>query len=58
METALELVSISLDDVASVEVGAGCFRKDLPGPGGVRVWVVDYGSRQRVALRRRTRGDR
>ena len=35
------LLSISVDDVVSIEVGPGCFRKDLPSPNGVRVWVVD-----------------
>ena len=35
------LLSISVDDVVAIEVGPGCFRKDLPSPTGVRVWVVD-----------------
>jgi hypothetical protein len=30
-----------IDDVAPVEVGPGCFRRDLPSTRGVRVWVVD-----------------
>lgn len=32
---------IRVDDVEAIEVGPGCFRRDLPGAGGVRVWVVD-----------------
>ena len=41
MEPTPPLLSISVDDVASVEAGPGCFRKDLPSPRRVRVWVVD-----------------
>ena len=35
------LLSLNVDDVAKIEVGPGCFRRDLPGTGDVRVWVVD-----------------
>jgi hypothetical protein len=35
------LLRIWIDRVAAVEVGPGCRRRDLPGPGGMRVWVVD-----------------
>ncbi len=38
--TSLDCV-VRLDDVAAVEVGPGCFRRDLPSNIGVRVWVVD-----------------
>lgn len=30
-----------VDDVAVVEVGPGCARRDLPGNAGARVWIVD-----------------
>lgn len=33
--------AVHLDDVPAVEVGPGCFRRDLPSTSGVRVWVVD-----------------
>jgi len=33
--------AVRVDDVAAVEVGPGCLRRDLPATGGVRVWVVD-----------------
>jgi quercetin dioxygenase-like cupin family protein len=29
------------DELAPVEVGPGCLRRDLPGPGPVRVWIVE-----------------
>jgi hypothetical protein len=32
---------LQIDEVVPVEVGPGCFRRDLPSTGGVRVWVVD-----------------
>ena len=35
------LFAIRVDDVAAVEVGNGCYRRDLPSTAGVRVWVVD-----------------
>lgn len=33
--------AIRVDDIAPIEVGPGCFRRDLPGTDGVRVWIVD-----------------
>ena len=36
-----KLLSLYVADVAPVEVGPGCFRRDLPSSGAVRVWVVD-----------------
>lgn len=33
--------AVHVDAVAPVEVGPGCYRRDLPGHDGVRVWVVD-----------------
>jgi quercetin dioxygenase-like cupin family protein len=35
------LDAMRVDDVVPVEVGNGCFRRDLPSTAGVRVWVVD-----------------
>jgi ChrR Cupin-like domain len=35
------LFAMRVDDVAAVEVGNGCYRRDLPSAAGVRVWVVD-----------------
>lgn len=32
---------MGVDDVAPVQVGEGCYRRDLPSTPGVRVWVVD-----------------
>lgn len=33
--------AVTLDEVHPIEVGPGCFRRDLPSTAGVRVWVVD-----------------
>ncbi|GAA0713090.1 hypothetical protein [Dokdonella soli] len=46
MKTALafdqhDMATRWVDDVPAVEVGPGCFRRDLPSDDGVRVWVVD-----------------
>jgi ChrR Cupin-like domain len=35
------LEAIQVDDVTPVDVGNGCYRRDLPSTAGVRVWVVD-----------------
>jgi hypothetical protein len=35
------VVAKAVSEVAPVEVGPGCFRRDLPSTDGVRVWVVD-----------------
>jgi ChrR Cupin-like domain len=35
------MAGVRVDDVAPVEVGPGCLRRDLPSIGPVRVWVVD-----------------
>ncbi|HET7591855.1 MAG TPA: cupin domain-containing protein [Rhodanobacteraceae bacterium] len=32
---------IDVDDVDPVVVGPGCLRRDLPGPEGLRVWMVE-----------------
>jgi mannose-6-phosphate isomerase-like protein (cupin superfamily) len=34
-------VSMLVDDVQPIEVGPGCYRRDLPSTAGVRVWIVD-----------------
>ena len=35
------LDAMRVDDVDPAIVGPGCLRRDLPGPGGLRVWMVD-----------------
>jgi hypothetical protein len=35
------LTAIPIDDIPAVEVGSGCYRRDLPSGADVRVWVVD-----------------
>jgi hypothetical protein len=32
---------VDADDVDPVVVGPGCLRRDLPGPEGLRVWMVE-----------------
>lgn len=32
---------IRVDDLQPVVVGPGCLRRDLPGPDGLRAWMVD-----------------
>lgn len=32
---------IGIDDVTPIAVGPGCWRRDLPGRDGLRIWVVD-----------------
>lgn len=36
-----ELLSVNIDEVAPIFIGPGCYRRDLPGTAGVRVWIVD-----------------
>ena len=33
--------AVTPDEIAPLEVGPGCFRRDLPGPDGARMWIVD-----------------
>jgi len=35
------LEAMTPEDVAPLEIGPGCFRRDLPGPAGARLWIVD-----------------
>ena len=35
------LNSIDPNDIASVKVGPGCFRRDLPSNESVRIWIVE-----------------
>lgn len=35
------LDAMRVDDVDPVMVGPGCLRRDLPGPEGLRVWMVE-----------------
>jgi len=37
----LSFLPVTVDEVPPVEIGPGCFRRDLPSIGAVRVWVVD-----------------
>lgn len=37
----LGMGTVNIDDVVPVEVGPGCFRRDLPSTKGIRVWIVD-----------------
>ena len=32
---------MQVDDVPAIEVGPGCFRRDLPSTQGVRTWIVE-----------------
>jgi anti-sigma factor ChrR (cupin superfamily) len=42
MTTALTpFHAVHVDEVAPIEVGPGCYRRDLPSTSNVRVWVVD-----------------
>ena len=40
META-SFDALTPEDVEPVEVGPGCFRRDLPSTAGARAWIVD-----------------
>lgn len=33
--------TVDVDHVAPIEIGPGCFRRDLPSRDGVRIWIVD-----------------
>lgn len=35
------LTIVDPDSVNPLEIGPGCFRRDLPTAGGVRAWIVD-----------------
>jgi hypothetical protein len=36
-----DVITVNAHDAAAIEVGPGCLRRDLPGPGGARAWVVE-----------------
>ncbi len=38
---SLFLDAVRIDDIEPIVVGPGCYRRDLPSTGSVRVWVVD-----------------
>ena len=40
-EPPVDVLAIDVDQVALIEVGPGCLRRDLPSREGVRIWVVD-----------------
>jgi mannose-6-phosphate isomerase-like protein (cupin superfamily) len=40
-DIAKMLDAMRVDNVTPVEVGNGCYRRDLPSMAGIRVWVVD-----------------
>ena len=35
------LLPVHIEDVEPIVIGPGCYRRDLPSQGAVRVWVVD-----------------
>jgi len=35
------LQAVKPDDIAALEIGPGCYRRDLPGPAGARMWIVE-----------------
>lgn len=36
-----DMQAVDVDRVTPIEVGPGCFRRDLPSRDGVRIWIVD-----------------
>ena len=38
---AATLSAVAVDSVAPIEVGPGCWRRDLPSREGLRLWIVD-----------------
>lgn len=36
-----QVLAMCIDDVPRIEVGPGCFRRDLPSARGVRAWIVE-----------------
>ncbi len=36
-----DVLPLRVDEVPRIEVGPGCFRRDLPAARGVRAWVVE-----------------
>jgi anti-sigma factor ChrR (cupin superfamily) len=41
MTALAQFVAVHVDEVAPIEVGPGCYRRDLPSTSNVRVWIVD-----------------
>lgn len=41
MEITGGMRSLDVDDAPQVEVGPGCFRRDLPAQRGMRAWIVE-----------------
>jgi hypothetical protein len=39
--TVRDVTVVRVDDVAAIEVGPGCYRRDLPATSAVRTWIVD-----------------
>jgi hypothetical protein len=35
------LDAVTAEDIAPLKIGPGCYRRDLPGPSGARMWIVD-----------------
>jgi hypothetical protein len=33
--------AVDIDSVTPLEIGEGCYRRDLPSRNGVRIWIVD-----------------
>lgn len=40
-EVTPDMEAVDVDHVAPIEIGPGCFRRDLPSRDGVRIWIVD-----------------
>ncbi len=40
-DMASMLEAMRVDEATPIEIGNGCYRRDLPSTSGVRVWVVD-----------------
>src|ERR1700744_5306756 len=41
------MIPLRIDEIAAVEVGSGCIRRDLPSLPNVRAWVVDMAPHSR-----------
>lgn len=41
MVEAIGLTPVKIADVPRIEVGPGCYRRDLPSRTGMRMWVVE-----------------
>jgi ChrR Cupin-like domain len=35
------ITAVDPDEIERIEIGPGCYRRDLPTAGGVRIWIVE-----------------